>query len=478
MLPADAIVQQVDGENTSLQSAYENLAGFLGHEVTNRPEVIFNFSHTPLSARLAALMNGRAYRGLHADGNAHLACSGDWLTYLLGVIDNKSLNPINLAEIYARSIESAAPIPGLSLNISPDDERQCDTLLSSFTNVHHNRMVVLHPGASNGNRCWPAHQFGKLAEALSVRGYSVLISGSRPERDACEQVMRLSGNTALNLCGLTEIGSLAALLSRSIGVVAGDTGALHLAAAVGTPSVGIFIGPASAKDTGPFAAGHRIIAPDLPGTPCEYRQECGVCGCASRIPMHQVLALFMSVMNNDEPLRSQFDGVRVYKTVVSNSGEYRAVLLNSPRYNSDQDWIAFYREFWKHLLTSRSDNGKRTDLFSCPASPRAIHLVRESESALHRLWLGSQDEINITALPQKTLELLSDAVDQVSGLESGLAPFVKFIHRRQLLAPAASWQSFLAHTERSLVLLHRGLRALEGHLPAQCTHSTHARSIA
>jgi ADP-heptose:LPS heptosyltransferase len=100
--------------------------------------------------------------------------------------------------------------------------------------------VVLHPGATDARRRWPATRFAEVGDALAAAGAEVLVTGTAPERDVVAEVVASMRRPVRPLVGEVSMGGLAALLSGCAVVIANDTGPLHLAAAVGAPTVGIF----------------------------------------------------------------------------------------------------------------------------------------------------------------------------------------------------------------------------------------------
>lgn len=103
-------------------------------------------------------------------------------------------------------------------------------------------LACIHPGASVFERRWPASRFAAVGRSLIARGLRVVLTGSRAERALTEQVGRELGGPFVNLAGRTDLGALAALLSRARVLVSNDTGVAHLAVAVGTPGVIISTG--------------------------------------------------------------------------------------------------------------------------------------------------------------------------------------------------------------------------------------------
>lgn len=100
--------------------------------------------------------------------------------------------------------------------------------------------VVLHPGASNIQRRWPSEKFASVGDALAEKGLRIFISGTASERELVEEVAGGMKANAENVCGILSIKAFTALLARAEVVISNDTGPLHLARAVGTPTVGIY----------------------------------------------------------------------------------------------------------------------------------------------------------------------------------------------------------------------------------------------
>jgi len=101
--------------------------------------------------------------------------------------------------------------------------------------------VCLHAGARDPARRWPAERFAAVGDVLASKGYRVVLTGTAAERDAAEDVARAMRAPSLNAAGATSLGTVAALLERAALLVTNDTGISHLAAAVGTPSVVVFL---------------------------------------------------------------------------------------------------------------------------------------------------------------------------------------------------------------------------------------------
>jgi ADP-heptose:LPS heptosyltransferase len=101
-------------------------------------------------------------------------------------------------------------------------------------------LVALHPGAGHPQRRWPPEKFAVVGDALATAGVQVVVTGTASEAPLVEAVVTTMKAEAQNLCGGLSLGGLAGLLSRCRVVISNDSGPLHLAAAVGTATVGIY----------------------------------------------------------------------------------------------------------------------------------------------------------------------------------------------------------------------------------------------
>lgn len=125
--------------------------------------------------------------------------------------------------------------------------------------------VGIFPGSNAPARRWPVRRFADLAAALRRRGLPVVVFGGPGETELTRLVADGGG---VDVGGLTDLPLLAAGLADCRLLVTNDSGPLHLAAAVGTPTVS-FWGPGNPRETGPTGPGHRLLRhAELPCVPC------------------------------------------------------------------------------------------------------------------------------------------------------------------------------------------------------------------
>jgi heptosyltransferase-2 len=135
---------------------------------------------------------------------------------------------------------------------------------------------------------------------INDRGWSVLMVGTGVDRPACEDIARRLPTTGtrinrlIDFSGKSDLPTLAGILGEAHAVVSNDSGAMHLAAAVGTRVVAVF-GPTREKETSPLPSGPDAPVPvvmthDVFCRPCMLR-ECPIDHrCMRRIAARQVFA--------------------------------------------------------------------------------------------------------------------------------------------------------------------------------------------
>ena len=134
------------------------------------------------------------------------------------------------------------------------------------------RYIVLNPGAAWPNKCWPPDRFGALAAALRDRtGLPSLVTWGPKERALAESVSQASSGAATP-APATSVADLAVLMRDAALAVSGDTGPLHIAAAVGTPIVGLF-GPTRPERNGPWDPRDEVLSRSETCV-CHHKRQC------------------------------------------------------------------------------------------------------------------------------------------------------------------------------------------------------------
>ncbi|GAA5513893.1 hypothetical protein Dcar01_02642 [Deinococcus carri] len=133
--------------------------------------------------------------------------------------------------------------------------------------------AALHPGAGDPRRRWSPAHFAVVADALQEAGAHVILTGAGDEAHLAWDVLAAMRTPAMQVsdtCGRLSIGGLAGLLSRCELVVSNDSGPLHLGAAVGARTVGVYWCGNAINSGALSRTRHRPVL--------SWRLDCPVCG--------------------------------------------------------------------------------------------------------------------------------------------------------------------------------------------------------
>jgi heptosyltransferase-2 len=149
--------------------------------------------------------------------------------------------------------------------------------------------IAFGPGAAYGSaKCWPAERYALLADRLIADfDADVIIFGAASERGVAQRIASALRRGVLNLAGETRIGELPALLAACDLFIGNDSGAMHVAAAVGLPVVAVF-GPTDANGTSPLTPRLTLVQQRVSCSPC-FLRHCPVDHrCMTRIEVERV----------------------------------------------------------------------------------------------------------------------------------------------------------------------------------------------
>jgi heptosyltransferase I len=151
--------------------------------------------------------------------------------------------------------------------------------------------VVINPGAGWVTKMWPAEEYARLAERIENELKLPVIITYGPGEERIVSRMQNTWRSGPFCSFPTSIMELAALCRRARLMIAGDTGPLHLAVAMGTPTVAI-MGPTTAWRNGPYCSADVVVQHRLPCSDC-YKRKCDNFICMN-IPGDQVFEAVLS----------------------------------------------------------------------------------------------------------------------------------------------------------------------------------------
>lgn len=245
--------------------AYALLKGMDGvnFEVFEKPRSLTDyrafyraFRHRQFDVVLAMQANLRInllYPALHAPVKIGFdrtrAREGQWL------FCNRRIPYANshLADSFLSFVETLSGSPVLASWKLPNDASDVEWAMEQLRALP-KPLVVIHPHASKAERNWLPQRYEEvMIQAVARWKCGVVLTGGNSEAELalCERLASLAPGSVLNLCGRSTLKQLAAVMGLADVLIAPDTGAVHIARAMGTPVIGLYA-VASPRLTGPY----------------------------------------------------------------------------------------------------------------------------------------------------------------------------------------------------------------------------------
>lgn len=165
--------------------------------------------------------------------------------------------------------------------------------------------IAFAPGAAYGSaKCWEPERYAELADRL-IAGFDadVILFGAPQEGGMAARIIGAMHRRAINLVGATPIGELPALLSACRLFIGNDSGAMHVAGAVGIPVIGIF-GPTDPEGTRPMTPHFTLIREPVDCSPC-FLRKCPIDHrCMTRISVDRVFEAAEFLLASGDRARS------------------------------------------------------------------------------------------------------------------------------------------------------------------------------
>ena len=125
--------------------------------------------------------------------------------------------------------------------------------------------VVIHPGSIMATKRWESRRFGEIGRSLAARGFTIVVTSGPGEESSSGKVASEIEGTLI-LLGLS-IAELAELIRGARLYIGNDSGPMHLAAAVGTPTIAVW-GSSDSRRWRPWGVEHRVVQNPFECNPC------------------------------------------------------------------------------------------------------------------------------------------------------------------------------------------------------------------
>jgi predicted lipopolysaccharide heptosyltransferase III len=179
--------------------------------------------------------------------------------------------PVSMVRQHLMALETlgipVAPSPPV-LNVRAADESAALDALAAAEIAPAERFVAVHPGARWWFKSWPADRFAGLIDYIQGKlGLKVVLLGGDQEHGIATAILGHVEIGCRSLVGRLTLLELAALLRRAALFIGNDSGPMHIAAAMGTPVIGLF-GPSDPRMWGPAGQNHVVFYKGIDCRPC------------------------------------------------------------------------------------------------------------------------------------------------------------------------------------------------------------------
>ncbi|OHE56732.1 MAG: hypothetical protein A2Z47_10835 [Thermodesulfovibrio sp. RBG_19FT_COMBO_42_12] len=348
------------GEFPSLVSKYRYMEETLEDINSVGYDCVINFTHTKVSAAIMSLIRAKEFRGFIADNKGHSLIKHPWLRYFFNIVPGRIYNPFHLCDIYIKAGGAIPKEKGLFLEVPEDVFDSARSELRKAGIRDSDFVIGFQPGASDRHKMWATDRYVELAKRLTGRlGAKVLVFGSGGERALGEEIKKGGGCDVIDMVGKTSLKELAAFLKCCNLLISNDSGTMHVATAVGTRVIGMSLGAAYFRETGPYGKGHIVIESNAPCHPCSFHVKCQNMVCNDIISVDGVYNIIEMIYNNsrlkeidDSPL---WEGMQVYEAVFSDDGLLEYVPIIKRPITRDILFRHLYRQMWLQTLDSYDD---------------------------------------------------------------------------------------------------------------------------
>ena len=228
-----------------------------------RYDLLVHLSEQPRGAWLARTLGARFSVGPIDPGRGRLWDKS--FTHLYPLVRNRHHVEVNLDALRRIGVQPGTGerkvvfVPGAAAEARARE-------LASEPFVH------MHPASRWRFKCWPAERNAALADRLAEEGHRVVMTSAPDETGFIDEILAKMKSQAVNLAGQLSLKELGALTARAKLFIGVDSMPMHLAAAMGVPTLALF-GPSSEVAWGPWNVEQRVV------TTTHSCRPCGVDGC-------------------------------------------------------------------------------------------------------------------------------------------------------------------------------------------------------
>lgn len=315
-------------------------------------DLVLNLTQELASSVLAAHIPARRKAGRISSDPTSPGMSGRWACYLYALSRARTGNTFHLADVHTGMAGVRPQVGAPWLDVPIHKREKAQATLQAAGIADRTPLVMLQPGSRDPRKMWPASRFAAVARGLLEEGTQVAILGSPLEVELAQTVSDMAGVSLPSLAGIPGTGptDLPALLSCANLLVTNDTGPMHVAAAVGTPTLSLFFGQAWYAESAPYASGHVVVQAVSPCNPCYPGTTCSCPTCMEPLDAPLVLDLARWMLGGPHPRTATIEGASVFISTVFPNGSLCWEPIQGSR--PSLGWILprILRSGWEELL--------------------------------------------------------------------------------------------------------------------------------
>jgi heptosyltransferase-2 len=202
---------------------------------------------------------------------------------------NKQQHQVHYYLDLVKVLSASVTRPSIEIEATAEERSMARRLLATEGIPARAGFLVLNPGAAYGSaKRWHEDRFASVADELARDfGMHVVLIGSKNEQPIAEQIRRSIGARSAVLTGKTTLETLIGVLAESSLMITNDSGPMHIAAALGVPTVAVF-GSTDDRVTAPYGPRTRVVKHAVDCSPCLLR-ECPIDHrCMNRVSVEDV----------------------------------------------------------------------------------------------------------------------------------------------------------------------------------------------
>lgn len=347
--------RSITAEGEALVDAYEYIHSVVEDLRARNFDYCLNMSSSGYTAMLLQLVDVPNKGGWSADEEGYRVIESDWAKLFASSVfhQNRQYTALNLVDVFRCSADVEQHPQSLLMSLNDSAKEYARNLLASAGFTDDGPLIAIQAGASQEKRQWsPARFIALVHELRSQLKARIVMIGSKKELSIIDVIKDAyaSDPNVFVAAGKTDVAQVGAIIAESKLLVTGDTGPMHIAVALGTPVVAMFLASAFGYETGPYSEGNIVLQPVIGCGPCNPNKVCSGLECHDTIDpklvawlVKQRLASSRFEVPDDIAPPHQ---VLVYRTTFDKNSFYDMECLNSSTYDHLRRYRHAYRKMW------------------------------------------------------------------------------------------------------------------------------------